>query len=37
MKRDDFVYLKHILDSISQIHEYIQGVDHKKFKNTKMI
>ncbi len=31
MKRDDSVYLNHILDAISRIESYLQGVDEEAF------
>ena len=31
MARDDSVYLQHILDAISRIEEYLQGVDEEAF------
>lgn len=31
MKKDNSVYLKHILDAISRIEEYTQGTKHKGF------
>jgi uncharacterized protein with HEPN domain len=31
MERDDSVYLQHILDAISRIEEYVQGVDEAAF------
>lgn len=37
MKRDELVYLKHILDAISEIEKYIQGVNHEKFLADSMI
>jgi len=29
MKRDDIVYLRHILDAISRIEEYTKGVKYE--------
>ncbi|MCK4905602.1 DUF86 domain-containing protein [bacterium] len=37
MKRDELVYLKHILDAISEIEEYIENVNHEKFLATRII
>jgi uncharacterized protein with HEPN domain len=37
MKRDDSVYLKHILDAISQIEEYVHGVSVEQFEQAKLI
>jgi uncharacterized protein with HEPN domain len=31
MERDDSVYLRHILDAISRIEEYLHGVDEEIF------
>ena len=31
MKRDDSVYLRHVLDAISRIEEYLQDVDRAAF------
>jgi uncharacterized protein with HEPN domain len=36
MKKDDSLYLKHILDSIKQIEEYIAGFDYNKFLQAKL-
>jgi len=36
-KRDDTVYLKHILDAIIQIEEYISGVKRKTFTGNKLL
>jgi uncharacterized protein with HEPN domain len=32
MEKDDTVYLRHILDAINTIEEYLQGVNEAKFK-----
>jgi uncharacterized protein with HEPN domain len=32
MKRDDSVYLRHILDAIARIEEYLEGVSPETFK-----
>jgi uncharacterized protein with HEPN domain len=37
MKKDDSAYLKHILDAICQIEEYVHGVSLEQFKQTKLI
>ncbi len=37
MEKDDTVYLRHILDAASIIEEYLQGVDEKKFKATRLL
>ncbi len=31
MKRDDSVYLRHVLDAIDRIEEYLQGIDEHAF------
>ncbi len=31
MRRDEGVYLRHILDAIARIEEYLQGVEEKTF------
>jgi len=33
MKKDDFVYLRHIRDAISRIEEYTKGVRYDDFMN----
>jgi uncharacterized protein with HEPN domain len=37
MKRDDAVYLRHILDAIGAIGEYLAGVDEETFRATRLI
>jgi uncharacterized protein with HEPN domain len=37
MKRNDSVYLKHILDAIFQIEEYVRGVSLEQFKQTELV
>ena len=37
MKKDDTVYLKHILDAIQQIEQYLQGVTKEQFLQTKLL
>lgn len=37
MKKDDLVYLRHILDAINRIEEYTSEVEYEKFMNTKLI
>lgn len=32
MKRDDIVYIRHILDAIARVEEYLRGVDEANFK-----
>jgi uncharacterized protein with HEPN domain len=31
MKRDDTVYLRHILDAIQRVEEYLAGVSYDRF------
>lgn len=37
MKRDETVYLQHILDAIHQIDEYTQGIDENGFAGKRLI
>jgi len=37
MKRDDIVYLRHILDAISRIEEYTKGVKYEGFMNDNLV
>lgn len=37
MKKDNQVYLDHILDAITQIKTYIKEVDYKGFSNSRLI
>lgn len=37
MKKDDTVYLRHILDAIAQIEEYLKGVSREKFLNNHLL
>lgn len=37
MKRDDSVYLRHVLDAISRIEEYLQDVDEAAFHQRHLI
>lgn len=37
MKKDDTVYLRHILDAIDLIDGYLQGVDESKFMATSLL
>lgn len=36
-RRDDAVYLQHILDAIAKIEEYLRGIDEKKFARDTLI
>ena len=37
MKKDDAVYLKHILDAINRIEEYTQNIKHRDFIKNHLI
>jgi len=37
MSRDEAVYLKHVLDAISRIEEYVQGIEETDFKQNYLI
>jgi len=37
MKKDDTIYLRHMLDSITTIEEYLGGVNEAKFRSTKLL
>ena len=37
MARDEFLYLRHVLDAINTIEEYLQGVDEEHFKATRLL
>ena len=37
MKRDETVYLRHILDAINRIEEYLTGVDKANFQEQYLI
>jgi uncharacterized protein with HEPN domain len=37
MKRDDTVYLHHILDAIAKVEAYLQDVDESRFKRESLI
>ncbi len=34
MAHDEMLYLRHVLDAMNTVEEYLQGVDEEKFKNT---
>lgn len=36
-KRDDTVYLSHMLDAIDRIEEYTSDIDHEKFMKTRLV
>lgn len=37
MKKDNSIYLKHILDAISRIEEYVQAIKYEEFINNHLI
>ena len=37
MKKDDFVYLRHIRDAIFRIEEYTKGVRYDDFMNINLV
>lgn len=37
MKKDDTVYLRHLLDAINTVEEYLHGIDELKFKATRLL
>jgi len=37
MKKDDSVYLRHILDAVTTVEEYLRGVSETKFKATSLL
>ena len=37
MKKDDTVYLRHILDAIKQIETYLESVQEDKFLQTRLV
>lgn len=37
MKRDETVYLQHILDAIAKVEEYLEGVDEPAFSQNTLI
>ena len=37
MKKDDSIYLRHILDAISRIEEYTQGISYEDFMDNHII
>ena len=37
MTRDDAVYLRHILDAIYQIEEYVAGFDYEMFLRSRLV
>lgn len=37
MKKDDTVYLRHILDAVEQIEDYLKGVSADQFLQTRLL
>jgi len=37
MAHDEMLYLRHVLDAMDTIEEYLQGIDEGKFKKTRLI
>jgi uncharacterized protein with HEPN domain len=37
MKRDEFVYIQHILDAVRKIEEYAAGIDESSFMSNTLI
>jgi uncharacterized protein with HEPN domain len=37
MKKDDIVYLRHILDAISRIGEYVKGLNYDDFMANNLV
>ena len=37
MKKDDSIYLRHMLDAINTVEEYLQGIDETKFNATRLL
>ena len=37
MKFDESVYIRHILDAIARIEEYLRGVDQESFRHNHLI
>jgi uncharacterized protein with HEPN domain len=37
MARDELVYLRHILDAINTVEDYLQGIDERQFNNTRLL
>lgn len=37
MARDEMLYLRHILDAINTVEEYLQGVSESQFSNTQLL
>jgi len=37
IQKDDTIYLRHIFEAIEQINEYLCGVSHQQFRDTKLL
>ncbi|MCX6057089.1 MAG: hypothetical protein NTW69_02920 [Chloroflexi bacterium] len=37
MAHDETLYLRHVLDAMDTVEEYLLGVNEEKFKNTRLI
>lgn len=37
MKRDETVYLQHILDAIARIGQYLEGIDERAFQQNSLV
>jgi uncharacterized protein with HEPN domain len=37
MKKDDSIYLRHIIDAFMQIEDYMDGVTHDEFFSNKLL
>ena len=37
MERDELLYLRHILDAINTVEEYLQGVSEEQFNKTRLL
>jgi uncharacterized protein with HEPN domain len=37
MARDEMIYLRHILDAINVVEEYLQGVNEAQFNQTRLL
>ncbi len=36
-KRDDFVYVAHIIEAIESIQKFVKGIDYDEFKNNDLV
>lgn len=37
LKRDDFVYVAHIIEAIESIQKFVKGIDYENFKDNDLI